>query len=262
MAVLGRLRLPLALAFLALALSPALAVFGGKDASAEPVARYVAAILYRTDDGAHLCTAVALAPKLLLTAAHCTEGRRADIKVIFATNLTDIGEDRLRAVAEVARAGRTPASKGKYPYNDPDDLALILLDAPAPDGTRFLALSDAPAGGDLTIAGYGATSELRKPNADGLRQLGFDKRLRAATVPILSVDPALLIGDQTRGAGACTGDSGSPALADGRLVGILIGVSSTRDTNDYCRGKAYFATLARWQSWIETTATRLGQPLR
>lgn len=262
MAVLGRFRLPLALAFVALALSPALAVFGGKDASADPVARYVAAILYRTDDGAHLCTAVALTPRLLLTAAHCTEGRRSDLKVIFAADLTDIGEDRLRAVAEVVKAGRTAASKGKSPYQDPDDLALVLLDAPAPAGTRFLEVSGAADGASLTIAGYGATSHLRRPNADSLRQLGFDRRLRTATVPILSIDPALLIGDQTSGAGACTGDSGSPALANGALVGILIGVSSPRDTNDYCRGKAYFATLARWQSWIETTATRLGQPLR
>src|SRR6185369_16679653 len=55
--------------------APASAVFGGKVLrDSDPLAKSVAAILYRDDTGAHLCTAVALGPKLLLTAAHCTAG--------------------------------------------------------------------------------------------------------------------------------------------------------------------------------------------
>jgi len=83
-------------------------------------------------------------------------------------------------------------------------------------------------------------------------------------LPLASASPDLLVADQTTGTGACTGDSGGPALTPGAdllVVGVLIGVSSARSTNDYCRGKAWFASLARWRPWLETTAISLGQPL-
>ena len=266
MAVLAR-RAGIALAaLLALTGSPAVAVFGGQPPGESTVlARSLAAIVYQTGDGAHLCTAIALAPKLLLTAAHCTEGDQALIKVIFSPDLKDIGADRLRAVAEIARPEATPASEGTYAYNNPDDIALVLLDAEAPNGTQFAILADAgPAAARIVIAGYGATSDLRKPDASGKRQLGFDRLLRIAPLPLASTGPDLLVADQTTGTGACTGDSGGPALAPGaelRVVGVLIGVSSPRSTNDYCRGKAWFASVARWKPWIDATAARLGNPL-
>ncbi len=266
MAVLAR-HIAIALAAcLPLLASPAVAVFGGKPPGASTgLARSLAAIVYQTDDGAHLCTAIALAPRLLLTAAHCTEGDKSLIKIIFSTDLKDIAADRLRAVVEVARPDKTAASEGTYAYNNPDDIALLLLDTEAPAGTQFATLAGAgePAA-RIVIAGYGATSELRKPDASGKRQLGFDRQLRVTTLPLASTSPDLLVADQTTGTGACTGDSGGPALAPGadlRVVGVLIGVSSARATNDYCRGKAWFASLARWQPWLETTAKSLGQPL-
>lgn len=242
---------------------PSLAVFGGKAMrDGDPLARSVAAILYRDDTGAHLCTAVALGPRLLLTAAHCTAGDHSAIKVIFGITLTEIGNDRIRSVAAVARAGRTAAGKGKYAYQDPDDIALVVLGSGAPAGTRFAALAGtADSTAAVTIAGYGATSELRRPNALGQRQLGFDGILRTTSVPLSKVDPALFVGDQARGVGACTGDSGGPAFVGQALVGVLVGVSSPRANNDYCRGTAWFANLGRWRDWIETTARNLGQPL-
>jgi secreted trypsin-like serine protease len=260
----GLARLLLSAALLSvLGASPASAVFGGKALrDGDPLAKAVAAILYRDDTGAHLCTAVALGPRLLLTAAHCTAGDHSTIKVIFGTTLTDVGNDRIRFVSAVARAGKTAAGKGKYAYQDPDDIALVVLGSGAPAGTRFVSLADAsPAPVPLTIVGYGATSELRKPDALGQRQLGFDGILRVAAMPLSKVGPALLVGDQSQGTGACTGDSGGPAFVGQALVGVLIGVSSPRANNDYCRGTAWFANLARWRDWIETTARELGQPM-
>ena len=265
MAVLAGLsRLPLSAVLLAsLTATPSLAVFGGKALrDGDPLAKSVAAILYRDDTGAHLCTAVALGPRLLLTAAHCTAGDRGAIKVIFGATLTEVGNDRIRSVAAVARAGKTAAGKGKYAYQNPDDIALVVLGSGAPAGTRFAALAGSPPSpAAVTIAGYGATSELRQPNSLGQRQLGFDGVLRTATVPLAKVDSALLVGDQGRGTGACTGDSGGPAFVGRALVGVLVGVSSPRANNDYCRGTAWFANLGRWRDWIETTARDLGQPL-
>lgn len=268
MAVLARrLRLLLAVGALGLCLSPALAVFGGKPVDgSDVIARSVPAILYRDDSGLHLCSGVALAPRLVLTAAHCTAGDREQIQVVFATALIGVGPDRIRSVATVARAVTTPEARGKSAFQNPDDVALVLLDAPAPDGTAFAVLADTlPAGGStLTVAGYGATSDFRTPNAQGQRQLGFDQVLRAATLALTSADAVLLLGDQTRGAGICNGDSGGPALLPGTpltVAGVLIGVSSTRAVNDSCRGKAWYAAIPRWKPWLQAAAAALGQKL-
>ena len=190
------------------------------------------------------------------------DGKSADLIVVDVGGGTALGDDRLRTVAAIARARKTSAGKGKYAYQDPDDLALVVLGSPAPSGSRPTGRAgSAPSPAAVTIAGYGATSELRNPNGAGQRQLGFDGILRTVSVPIAGADSALLVGNQGQGTGACTGDSGAPAFADGHLVGILVGVSSPRASNDYCRGTAWFANLGRWRDWIETTARDLGQPL-
>lgn len=263
MAVLIRSVAAAALA-LGLLATPALAVFGGKPVGAnEVVARSVAAVLDQAPGGTHLCTAVALGPRLMLTAAHCTDGGAGAIKVIFSTALTDVPPARLRDVTAIARAPRTPEAKGSFAYNNPDDLALIVLDAPAPTGTSFATLAAGDGTGAVHIAGYGATSDLRQAGF-GKSQLGFDRTLRAATATLVRKGPALLA-DQSGGAGMCTGDSGGPAFTPGgkslAVAGILIGVSSPRSVNDYCRGSAHFISIARWRDWIAGTAAKLGQPL-
>ncbi|MEO6013867.1 MAG: trypsin-like serine protease [Devosia sp.] len=257
---------PIAAALLALGLSasPAPAVFGGKTVvPVDVVAKSVAALLSQDSTGVHLCTAIALSPRLMLTAAHCTDGGAGGLRLIFDVSLVDVPEERLRGVKSVSRAKPTAESKGTYPYNNPDDIALIVLDAPAPAGTRFMGLTQGNGTGAVGIAGYGATSDLRKA-ASGKTQLGFDRSLRAARTSLASKGAAL-IADQTGGAGMCTGDSGGPAFTlNGKslsLAGVLIGVSSPRNVNDYCRGSAHYVSIARWRDWIVATAKALGQPL-
>lgn len=263
MAVLIRLLLA---AFLALGLTggPALAVFGGKAANnGDAVAKSVAAILYQDDKGAHLCTATLLGPRLLVTAAHCTDGGKDGTRVIFSTTLRDVPADRLRNVVAIARAKPTPEANGSYAYNNPDDIALIVIDSPAPTGTTFATLTATEGTGTVGIAGYGATSDLRNAGFSKAQQ-GFDRTLRIASTS-LTTKAAVLSADQTRGAGMCTGDSGGPAFTLERkqlvLAGVLIGVSSPKSVNDYCRGSAHFASIPRWRDWIVATAKALGQPL-
>ena len=256
-----------AAALLALALglsTPALAVFGGKPvAEGDLVARSLAAILYRDGTGAHLCTATALGPRLMLTAAHCTDGGKSNMKVIFSTTLTDVPNAQLRDVSTIARAGKTPEAAGSFAYNNPDDVALIVLAAPAPGNTIFATFTDGDGTGKVRIAGYGGTSDLRNPGF-GKAQLGFDGALRAATTTLAAKGPVLQA-SQSGGAGMCTGDSGGPAFTVAgkalRIAGVLIGVSAPRTQNDYCRGSAHFISIQRWHDWIVETATTLGQPI-
>jgi len=93
----------------------------------------------------------------------------------------------------------------------------------------------------------------------------FDQVLRTTSVPVSSATDSLLTIDQTTGTGICTGDSGGPAfIAAGKgftVVGIMIGVASPKTNDDYCRGSAYFVSLPRWTSWIESAAAAFKQPL-
>jgi hypothetical protein len=183
--------------------------------------------------------------------------------VIFATSLTDVPLERVRNVKAIQRPKPTPEAKGSYAYNNPDDVALIVLDAPAPTGTSFATLTSADGTGAVRIAGYGATSDLRNAGF-GKSQIGFDRTLRAAKTSLVAKG-AVLTADQSHGAGVCTGDSGGPAFTiEGKalsIAGILIGVSAPKSINDYCRGSAHFVSIARWHSWIVSTAKALGQPL-
>jgi hypothetical protein len=132
-----------------------------------------------------------------------------------------------------------------------------------PAGTTFATLTSADGTGVVRIAGYGATSDLRNAGF-GKSQLGFDRTLRAAKTSLATKGP-VLTADQSHGAGVCTGDSGGPAFTiEGKtlsIAGILIGVSAPKSNNDYCRGSAHFVSIARWHSWIVSTAKALGQPL-
>ena len=263
MAVLIRFVVTASLA-LALSAGPALAVFGGKTVgNGDIVARTLAAVLDQSSTGAHLCTAIALGPRLMLTAAHCTDGGTTGVRVIFATSLTDVPLERVRSVKAIQRPKPTPEAKGSFAYNNPDDVALIVLDTPAPAGTVFATLSNADGTGAVRIAGYGATSDLRNAGF-GQAQLGFDRTLRAGKTSLVTKG-AVLTADQTHGSGVCTGDSGGPAFTlQGKtlsIAGVLIGVSSPRSVNDYCRGSAHYVSVARWRSWIVSTAKALGQPL-
>jgi secreted trypsin-like serine protease len=259
------LRLAAPLLLLAAFSPPAFAVFGGRPVGAtDLVARSLAAVLYRTADGAHLCTAVVLSPRLVLTAAHCTGGDRDDIRIIFSNGLSGVPPDRLRDVEAVSKPPPTPAAKGSYAYNDPDDIALVLLDSAAPADALPVRLA-ASAVTNVRIAGYGATADLRLPNAEGKRQLGFGQGLRAATASLRPRGPTF-VAAQPAGAGMCTGDSGGPAFVSGRdglsVVGLLIGVSAPRGAADFCRGTAWFTSIPRWRDWIGRAAADLGAPLR
>lgn len=259
------IRWALALCLLALP-TPAAAIFGGRELAADSsVAHAIVAILYRDDSGLGLCTGTLLGPTLVVTAAHCTAGNRADLRVVFAPTLENVPADRLRGVAAISRPDPPPDAASRKAFNNPGDIALIALDAPAPPDAGFARLTDDPVAGDYAIAGYGATSELAAPNADGKRQLGFDRVLRSATLA-LTLKDGVLVGDQSGGRGVCTGDSGGPAFrAEGdiiRVSGVLIGVSNSRSATDFCRGKAWYVPIARWGDWLVTAAKSLGVSLR
>lgn len=202
-------------AALALA-APAAAVVGGRPYDGA-LARTAVMVL---GSKGSVCSAVVLAPDVVLTAAHCVTGA-AEFRVHFRG---DGGEPVLIA----------PATIAVHPGYDPEavktrkrsiDLALVRLPQPLP--ARFAAATlsataaPPPKGATVTLGGYGVASE-----GDGRTSGTFRTASLAVVEPygpgkilLWAADPATL--GKAAGAGACQGDSGGPLVGpDGAVAAV------------------------------------------
>ncbi|KYF54803.1 hypothetical protein BE08_38580 [Sorangium cellulosum] len=177
-----------------------------------------------------LCSAVLVAPRVLLTAAHCLVARRfEEMEAYFGSNVAVLGYH--------ARIIEAHAHPGYDPETRQNDLALLLLAEPAP--VRPVQLRGAPLDGGavgqtIRIVGFGASFE----NGDaGAKQTG--------NTVITSVD-ATTFRTEPGPSLICGADSGSPALLveDGveRAVGIArSGDAACEEFGVHTRVDAYLA---------------------
>jgi secreted trypsin-like serine protease len=222
--------------------NPATAVtYGDLDFGNHP---YVGLLLFEVDgEVSHRCTGTLIAPTVMLTAGHCTEGASGG-RVWF---LSDVDAD----------------SEG-YPFADDDsvefaqiidspdynpaafflnDVALVILENPVDPGT-FGVLPDADVLDDLakrrgkkdqtfTAVGYG----LQRINpvfvqADRVR-MAATPRLIQINSPGFTGDYSILLSNNHSTGGTCFGDSGGPNfIGDSNVVG---GVTSF-GINGNCAG--------------------------
>ena len=235
--------------------APALAVTGNAPPASGLAAR---AIVMLTDEKEDLCTATALAPDLVLTAAHCVIGRLKRAVKVYQTGQT-IAVTRVAAHPRFSIASYA-ASRATA------DVALVKLAAPLPDIVAPVTLAESrrvTVGETLTIAGFGVTKNatplgLGIPRAARLTVTG-----KPGSLQIRLVDPMTL--DKRPGLGACVGDSGAPAFetdAAGalRIVGVVSWSTAPND-EDGCGGLTGLTPLLLYRDWIVETAKTLTSPL-
>jgi hypothetical protein len=191
------------------------------------------------------CTGTLVAKNLVITARHCVGDveeiveRVADFPPAKIGIFTGVAApSKLRAQGEPSARGAQLFSRGRSLV---PDIAVILLDTELDNPIASIRLDGgAVKGEELDIVGYGLTERNTMPLGRRQRQ---DLTVNA-TAPESTTHFNLLEGEFQFGEGACSGDSGGPALsASGALVGVATRVSSGRslDPNhpaSFCVGNA------------------------
>lgn len=239
---------------------------------ADPVRYPYVAAFSRAADGhrVYFCTGALVAPRWILTAAHCFHSRAG--RPIGPENLwAAVGRDSLRRTEEEAqvRVERIVIHPSYETSGQAHDLALVRLadivgplvaQAPATESAR-------PA--EATILGFASLFEGqlagRALNARGGPAAQVSDRLRRARMEM--IDPARCVesvGPEWGGSyricatanreAACTGDSGAPLVAEAdrgpdRVVGIMTFGSGCATPMPF----AIFTRVDAYGDWIAAT---------
>ncbi len=195
-----------------------------------------------------ICTATLVAPRVLLTAAHCVpDGALPDA---FFGDAPASGGTRLHVLAVLRHPTFDAATLT-------DDIAIVLLDGAAPAGATPWPLPSTPldassVGLPLRLVGFGRTGPADTTPAQ--KRVGTAS-LGALTATELSFAPSP---SQT-----CSGDSGGPAFATRGGVEAIVGVTSSGDpscaqTASDTRVDAYESFLAPWLAATAEGAAQAG----
>jgi secreted trypsin-like serine protease len=247
--------LPLSMTALTLlATTPAGAIVGGAAVSSEGVGRSVVTIV---GSRGNFCSGALIAPKMVLTAAHCVQPG-AEYKLV------QTGADRQPQLQDVRNVAVHPGFRmeAMLAHRATADVALLLLDAP-PKGRNPTAIGtpQAPlaAGNAFTISGIGVTIRGQGNSGGTIRSANLIATGQPGTLQIRLVDPA------TQGAqgglGACTGDSGGPVVEAGQNGPVIIGLiswSTGPNGSGGCGGLTGVTPLTLYRDWILQTARAWG----
>jgi secreted trypsin-like serine protease len=179
-----------------------------------------AAVGALVENGEPFCTGTVIAPRIVLTAAHCLVGLRA-ANVRFTLGASAYAPTKKLKVARLRPHPAFDDAEGQH------DIGIVELAedagvAPIPRNTT--KLDSSWLGKSVTFVGYGVT------NASTGAGVGTK---RSVVMPITDIQPTEFVYEKT-GANTCSGDSGGPALAKNAAgVTVVIGVTSWGD--DLCK---------------------------
>ncbi len=224
----------------------------GESRDGAELSPHVVMVLSNADGRAGLCSGVVIAPKVVLSAAHCVKSP--------AQSMVHFRSGERPVLLPVSAIAIHPEFKANAPKTRERsvDLALIQLRDPLPapfepapldtDGSVTLGTRYVIAGFGLTVEGGTASGQLRMGE--------ISARAPLSKLLLWAEDP------NKRGFGACTGDSGGPIFA-GPLRHIFAITTWTEGTGkSHCGALTQATLVAPQRSWMEQVLRSWGMSLR
>ena len=237
-------------------------IVGGTRVNQEDSDAKMVMMLYSSRE---LCTAAALTPRILLTAAHCVAGPAEEAFAGFHTSLScESGFDSRHNTIKVKEFIVHPDYEALHNHTvSKNDIALVILSEDIPVGYptyRIADPTDLADSNSLYSWGYGDTG-YKSGGAGILRKTQFAKKDFE-----VSTELRLITINQSNGHGICQGDSGGPGLVkiDDELE--ILGVNSSVQTSTgqesmLCADKANLTLVQPYLDWIITSLEKHGEKL-
>ncbi len=217
-------------------------VIVGGEAEDDPVIkRTVVHLLRKTSKGTGNCTAAAIAPRVLLTAAHCFINKSSDQKI-------KAGKRTIKVTGYIAHPGfkyerPTTLNGVRIGAKTENDIAIVFLarDLAGDDETFGLLSNKTPisvdflVGIEVMLSGYGMTKPDDRSTLGSLRSV-------EARMEEWGDTNSLAFGSFN----TCQGDSGGPAYATRNGKHIIVGVSSTAN----CEDRGAYTRVSDYADWI------------
>jgi secreted trypsin-like serine protease len=236
--------------------APADAIVGGAAPSADGIGRSIVTIV---GSRGNFCSGALIAPRLVLTVAHCVEAG-AEYKIV------EYGADRRPQLRDVRNVATHPqfSMQAMLAHRATADVALLRLKSAASETSAVLGAPQLPLvpGAKFTIAGIGVTVRGDGKSGGTVRSAALIATGKPGTLQIRLVDAASQ--GSRDGLGACTGDSGGPVFEDQPAGPVIIGVvswSTGPNGSAGCGGLTGVTPLTLYRDWILRTARQWGMAL-
>lgn len=247
-------------------------IVGGRPATA--FERY-ATVAITNPHGDVICSGVAVAARVILTAAHCVTAARADragatalpadvfrVRERWASSTDAAPEatsdalEPVRVIPHPGYPGARALELGGDDWDEPyahHDLAVLVLGEPVRELTPVAlaaghAIDDRAEPAPLVISGYGARE-------DGAPAAG----LFIATTPLLELAETEFVAGDAGFPDTCSGDSGGPAyVLDDAGVALLGVVSRSRAQTPVCGVGGIYTFVPHYRDWILSVVDEAG----